>query len=269
MAVKRASAAAELAAKMWHVLRQRREQGGAGAPLTLAALAAQADPGAAPRAVLAALNQRKVFGPLAITARRDLDAPVALTDDLPHLAASPQLLGYALRCARTASNHVASVAELKKKLTTRLQAPFQEAVQKHIQEGTLPPAVGWLLIKNSRKLFLLSDLHTAALLPGPQPQGRAVADEGRGQESFARAFDEAFARLDRQAGGHNFVSLAELRPALGCDRAAFDADLRALRAAGRYTLSAAEGRHGLTPAERDAGVTEDGTLLLFVSRKAP
>ena len=39
--------------------------------------------------------------------------------------------------------------------------------------------------------------------------------------------------------------------------------------AGRYSLSAAEGRHGLTPEEREAGILEDGTLLLYVSRKTP
>ena len=86
---------------------------------------------------------------------------------------------------------------------------------------------------------------------------------------FAPAFEEAFARLDRQAGGHNFVSLADLRPTVACDRQAFDTGLRELRIAGRFTLSAAEGRHGLSPAEREAAINEDGTLLLFVSRKSP
>jgi hypothetical protein len=51
------------------------------------------------------------------------------------------------------------------------------------------------------------------------------------------------------------------------DRAAFDTGLHQLRVAGRYSLSAAEGRHGLSPEEREAGITEDGTLLLYVSRR--
>ena len=29
----------------------------------------------------------------------------------------------------------------------------------------------------------------------------------------------------------------------------------------------AEGRHGLSPEEREAGITEDGALLLYVSRR--
>jgi hypothetical protein len=59
----------------------------------------------------------------------------------------------------------------------------------------------------------------------------------------------------------------DLRAAVPADRAAFDAALQRLRRAGRLTLSAAEGRHGLTPEERAAGLVEDGVLLLYVARK--
>jgi hypothetical protein len=59
----------------------------------------------------------------------------------------------------------------------------------------------------------------------------------------------------------------DLRQALPVDRAVFDAELRRLRIAGRYTLSAAEGRHGTNAEERAAGITEEGALLLYVSRK--
>jgi hypothetical protein len=40
-----------------------------------------------------------------------------------------------------------------------------------------------------------------------------------------------------------------------------------VRRQGRYSLSAAEGRHGISPEERDAGIIEDGSLLLFASCK--
>ena len=49
----------------------------------------------------------------------------------------------------------------------------------------------------------------------------------------------------------------------------FDRELQDLRRAGRYTLSAAEGRGGITPEEREAGIREEGSLLLFVSRNTP
>jgi len=82
---------------------------------------------------------------------------------------------------------------------------------------------------------------------------------------FPTAFDRAFDQLD---SGRNFVRLAELRPALPTfGRAAFDAGLHELRAAGRSALSAAAGRHGISAAERQAGIAEEGAVLLFVSRR--
>ena len=69
-------------------------------------------------------------------------------------------------------------------------------------------------------------------------------------------------------GGHNFVSLVELRQAIACDRAAFDAELRKLRIAGQYTLSAVEGRDGITPEQQQAGILEEGSLMLNVHRKS-
>jgi hypothetical protein len=84
---------------------------------------------------------------------------------------------------------------------------------------------------------------------------------------FAKAFDEAFRRLDVQKGSHNFVSLVDLRQELPIDRQTFDSELTNLRLAGRYTLSAAEGRDGISPQEREAAIPEGGTVLLYVSRK--
>jgi mRNA interferase RelE/StbE len=95
----------------------------------------------------------------------------------------------------------------------------------------------------------------------------ALVDAAWQPLDLAAALDRAFDRLDRQAGGHNLVSLADLRGELGAhDRAAVDAELHRLRQAGRYSLAAAEGRHGLTPAERDAAIADDGRLLAYVSR---
>ena len=103
--------------------------------------------------------------------------------------------------------------------------------------------------------------------------GRQPPDEGADAPrsptpvDFAALFDEAFDRLDRQKGSHNLVSLLDLRPAVAAGRTAFDAGLHQLRRAGRYTLSTAEGRHGVSPEERAAGLVEEGALLLFVSKK--
>jgi hypothetical protein len=265
MPSKKKDAIAELAEKMVQTLRQHKQRGAA-LPLTLEQLAHQADATATPRSILAAVHpQRKAFSQHAVVARKDLHAPVALLEDLPRLAASPLLLEFLLRCTRTASNQAASAAELKAKITSKLQKPFQESLVRQIEEESLPSTVGWLLIKNSKKLFLLQDLHTGRRLPeatSKEPAASVPAD-------FGSLFDQMFQQLDRQGGGHNFVSLVELRQALPVDRATFDAQLRQLRLAGRYTLSAAEGRHGLRPLEQEAAITEDGTLLLYVSRKLP
>jgi hypothetical protein len=275
-----------LAEKMVQTLRQRKERGESDIPLALEQLGKLADPTAmAPTILRAAAPSRKAFKVHAIAARQALDAPVVLHEDVPHLVASPVLLHFALGCARTPANHAVSVAEMKRKLTSKLQSAFQEAVQRRIVEDALPPGIGWLLIKNSKKLFFLTDLHpgrthteNAAKLR-PEPQSGDTSAQARIAECSAPVtlpppgiesdFDTVFARLDRQAGGHNFVSLVDLRRELPLGRTAFDTELRQMRLAGRYTLSAAEGRHGLSTTELEAGIVEDGTLLLYISRKSP
>jgi hypothetical protein len=84
---------------------------------------------------------------------------------------------------------------------------------------------------------------------------------------FERVFGEAFERLDQERGSHNLVSLVGLRQAVPVERALFDERFQQLRREGRYSLSAAEGRHGVSAEEREAGFTENGTLLLYVSRR--
>jgi hypothetical protein len=276
-----------LAEKMVAALRQRKERGESQEPLTLEQLARLAEPDAPVKTMLAAVHpSRKAFSAHALVARKDARAPTALLEDLQALAESSALLLYALECKRTAANHVASPSELKSKLTSKLQKPFHEAVNCRLTDGSVPAGVGWILIRNAKKLFMLADVHTAQRqgiapgeqdpvlgtqysvlrtpcpeLPPPLPPTREV--------DFAAAFKVEFARLDHRGGGHNFVSLVALRGALPCPRERFDANLRQLRLAGQYTLSAAEGRHGLTAAEQEAGILENGTFFLYVSRKSP
>jgi hypothetical protein len=262
MPSKRTDLAAVLAEKLVHALHAQGRPGTASFPLTLQQLAQFADATADPKTILAAASpQRRAFKLHAVATRKDLHAPVALLEDILQLVASPRLLGFALAACRTAGNHAFSASDLKAKVTSKLQKPFQEAVQRQIQEDTLPPDVGWLLIRNSKKLFALKDLHT-----GRKTDAAPVVRE---TPDFGRHFDEAFRRLDRDKGSHNFVSLVPLRQAVSVPRESFDAGLRQLRQAGLYTLSAAEGRDGLSPEEREAGIPEDGALLLYVSRRSP
>src|SRR5205823_1753915 len=125
----------------------------------------------------------------------------------------------------------------------------------------LPPSIGFITIKGKRHFFTLADVRAGfAAPPAPVP---AVAPPGvpAATPSFAATFDDAFAHLDRQAGGINFVNLRDLRRAVPqFGRAEFDAKLLELRRDRRYTLKAAEGLDGLSADERDAGIWEDGDL---------
>ncbi|WP_437832099.1 hypothetical protein [Sorangium sp. So ce1153] len=87
--------------------------------------------------------------------------------------------------------------------------------------------------------------------------------------SFADRFDAAFTALDRDAGGHNYVTLRALRAALpDVPRAVFDAELAALRRQRRYSLDPSDGRHHqMADAEREAGIMEAGNLLVYVARR--
>ncbi|MBV9126108.1 MAG: hypothetical protein JO112_22375 [Planctomycetes bacterium] len=203
------------------------------------------------------------------------DSLAALVDEAVQLAGHPLVLEAVLEAARTERIQAFSPADLKKKLLPSLQSAFEEAVRRQMETETLPPTVGWLGLKSGKVLFQIRDVHAGGQVPGPTPPAVPVApaQEERPAGSmaaahFAAAFDEAFDRLDRQAGSHNFVSLVDLRRAVPVDRTTFDAELRQLRLADRYTLSAAEGRHGISTEEREAGLPEEGALLLFVSRRS-
>src|SRR5262245_41830806 len=275
MPSQRTDPASALAEKLLQALHAHGRPGAAAFPLTLQHLARLADATAPPKTIVSAAGPRKkAFSQHAVAARAELQAPVALLEDVPQLVSSPRLLEFALAACRTAANHVFSPSELKAKVTTKLQKPFQEGLPRQVQEETLPPGVGWIHIKNTKKLLALTDLHTGrkAAGKGIEPAPSQVPSPARPPEAppdFGLLFDEAFRRLDREKGSHNFVSLVSLRQAVPVSRDVFDAQLRQLRLAGRYTLSAAEGRHGLSPEEHDAGVTEDGALLLYVSRRSP
>jgi hypothetical protein len=226
----------------------------------------------APAAVQKRALRREPFRSRAVLgASAQPGAPVALVEDADRLAASPLLLRHALTAARSADNQAVAVDDLKKKVHKTLQGPFRDAVSRQAAEHALPDGIGVLFSKKKPLLFLLADLD-ASPPPAPPPRTPPPPDVPRPAPAppavdFARLFDEAFTRLDREHGSHNHVSLVALRRAMPVERGTFEAGLQQLRRAGRYGLSAAEGRHGLSAEERDAGIPEDGSLLLFVSRR--
>jgi hypothetical protein len=257
-----------LAESMIQVLAAQRGLGEGSYPLPFDRLLELIDPRPMPALVKKA-RATETFkkGVLPAEAKKP-DAPVALAEDRELLAGSPAVLEFTLKAARRKNKHTFPVDALKKKIAADLRPSFEEAVNRQADTDALPPSVGWIWA-GKRHLFLLSDVHRgkqAAAAPRPAPKPPPPAEP---QGDFAAAFDRAFQQLDRRAGAHNFVSLVDLRRAVPVPHATFDAGLRQLRQAGRYSLSAAEGRHGLHPDQREAGIMEDGTLLLYVSRKAP
>ncbi len=248
-----------LAEALLHSLEERRRQGADHYPTTLRTLLGDVDAKLAKKA----LGQSAFKGGVVRALKTHPDTPLALASDAEALVGSPLLLEFLLRAARTEATNAFTAADLKKKLVPALRQPFADAVERG--EGALPAEVGCVSLKGKKLLFFVGDMRRGASLSplSPLPEGE------RGAVVFEPAFDAAFARLDRDRGGHNFVSLVDLRRAVPLPRTDFDAGLNRLRAAGRYTLSAAEGRHGLGDEERAAGLAEDGVLLLYVSRRSP
>ena len=136
------------------------------------------------------------------------------------------------------------------------------------------------MVKSNPMLFLVENMQPGAAKPAMVDDGRSVSTVGdhaprvgdrrsRPDRDFTSAFLEAFDQLDRHNGSTNFVKLADLRHALSeFGREEFDAGLRQLRVDGVFSLDSHEGLHGsLTPQERDAGVREAGSVLIYASRR--
>jgi hypothetical protein len=255
--------AEELSEKLVQTLIEQRERGSDAYPAALQRLIEQTGTTATPT-VLKKAFRTEPFRSRAVLALPGLpDSLVALTSDEELLLASPLLLHKAIQAGRTPDNQALSPADVKKKLAKSLQAPFAAALNQRLSERTLPDGIGVLMSKKKPLLFLLADIHAAPPAPSPRIEPKPPLPS----IDFAQRFDEAFARLEREHGSHNHVNLAVLRRAVPVERGVFDAGLQQLRRAGRYSLSAAEGRHGISAEERDAGIHEDGSLLLFVSRR--
>ncbi len=195
-------------------------------------------------------------------------APVTLRDDRELLVASDLLLLTALKLARAPDNEAVGAADLKRKVARELQPDFAAALAERVAARRRPPGIGCVLHKKKPLFFLLDGIIAGEGTPANElPQAGLKQEAIQTGADFRVAFDAAFDELDRRRGGHNFVSLVGLRAAVKAPPEQFDRQLQELRRAGSYTLSAAEGRHGISPEEQAAGIPEDGALLLYVSRR--
>lgn len=254
-----------LAEELVKVLGAHRQLGARAYPTSLARLIEITRPGADNKLVDKAMKHAifKDAVVLSMNIKKQPGAPVALAQDKGRLADSPQLLEMAMRQTRSETDQLLSPAKLKAKVDRQIQKAFEESIKRRASDGQLPPGIGRLMQKKKPLLFLIGDIVSG----NAECSGREQAPQTRPATDFARAFDDAFQRLEKEGRSHNFVSLLDLRCALPFDSQAFNAGLHELRRAGRYTLSAAEGRHGISAEEQQAGIIEDGALLLYVSRK--
>jgi hypothetical protein len=263
--------AEELSEQLVRVLTEQRE--GANYPLPLDRLFVLTATTAAATVRKQALGKEPFRSQALLALPKRADGPVALSADRDRLLSSPPLLHSVLDAARTPDNQAVAAADLVMKLPKTLQIDFRGHLQRRIASRGFPETIGLLYSKKKPLLFFRADLDAAPIPPPPAPTKGNEVEEKREESiapprvEFAHCFEEAFARLDRERGGHNHVSLVELRRAVPVERSEFDAGLQHLRRAGRYSLSAAEGRHGIRDDERTAGILEDGSLLLFVSRR--
>jgi hypothetical protein len=260
--------------KLLHTLHELQRQGES-YPTTLDRLLERADSSASADVVKKALSNRNLKPNLVLALPKNPQSPVALASDAERLAASPLLLETALTAVRAPDNEAVAVKDLAKQVAKPLQPAFLDTMNTGLENGTLPAQVGCLIIKKQPMLFLLKDVSGRKSAPPqivPERRTRRAPVETALAEAptvdFAQQFEGAFERLNRETGAHNLVSLVGLRQAIPADRVVFDEGLQQLRRSGRFSLVAAEGRHGISEAEQEAGIDEEGTLLLYVSRRA-
>jgi len=204
-----------------------------------------------------------IFAAAVVLGTKDIEGPAALADDRAALAGSALLLTTAFTRSKPGSAQALSAAELKKQVAPALVPSFVAAVTARLEAGELPAGFGRVWRHSAgKKDWLLFALADAGSVPPALAEVAAPPPV-----DFAAQFEEQFTQLNRAAGGHNLISLVELRRAVPVDRATFDAELLQLRRAGLFVLKLAEGRHGVSPAEQEAGIVEDGRLLLYVARK--
>jgi hypothetical protein len=256
-------------------LQAQRQRGPSGYPIPFQRLVELADPHADADLAGRAAASKQFTGRAILALKNHPVSPVVLAEDKEILVHSEELLRLVLEVGQTPRDQGLPISKLKAALATPLKTPFAKAVERQVEAGTLPAGVAAIRIGGKPYLFLRAILGPGtgmSAVPSPDPVAppplppRPAAEVG---PDFEPAFTAVFTSIDRRHGSNNLVSLVELRRELSVPREVFDAGLRQLRVVGLYSLSAAEGRHGISVEEREAGIVEQGTLLLYVSRLRP
>jgi hypothetical protein len=282
-----------LARRMLDVLESQRRLGEEAYPPTLRRLAELSDFRGGEGDLRKAAATAPMAGRATVVARKGktliVDAPVVLDEDIePGLA---RLLSGLLRFALSPQTSMVkkepvqttafTPAEVVKRVIPELKPRLEETLNEGLERQSLPRGIGLVLIKGKPLLFMPENLEPSAPRPSASVDGhvsmphghetvsRAHSDDAFQPRDFTQAFRAAFEILDRRNGSTNFVKLADLRQALAdFSRDDFDAGLRGLRMDGVFSLDSHEGLHGsLSHEEREAGVREAGSLLVYASRR--
>jgi hypothetical protein len=281
-----------LSRRMLSVLESQRRLGEESYPPTLRRLAELCEVKGSENAIRKAASTAPMSERTTVLVRKGktlvLDAPVALREDADRELGLilGGLLRFALSPATSKSKGKAkvtaafTVGDLAKRVP-ELKQRLEHAVRDGAARLSLPRGVGWVEFKGEPLFFLTENVkpsasRAASPATGPEPaphrqpaQAARSSEDAFSPRDFMQAFRAAFEALDRRNGSTNFVKLAELREALAdFSRDEFDAGLRRLRMDGVFSLDSHEGLHGsLTDEERDAGVREAGSLLVYASRR--
>jgi hypothetical protein len=280
----------ELAERMRLVLEAQRRLGGDAYPPTLRRLAELCEFNASDVRVTKAADHEVLTKTALVAAKENkkpkLDAPVICREDIGTEDVLRALFRFALAPSigsgrgKTKKESTAfTPSELTKRLIAELQEPLGDSLERGMKRGELPEGVAWIEVNGNPYLFLVENMKPHAARPDRQgvdnapvlspASDRPPVASIRPQREFVTAFREAFEQLDRRNGTTNFVKIADLRRALAdFGRDEFDSGLRALRLNHEFSLDSHEGLYGaLSPEEREAGVREAGSLLIYVSRR--
>lgn len=207
-------------------------------------------------------------------------ALVILPDDLDAVACSQELLLNCLTMATKPGTQLFTIAELAAALNAKFDAPFKKSWRTVLESEQLPRQVGVLRRRKLPYLFLINQIAAYSSISEPArntgtnrqpPQERKQLGPSVVESGLVERLLSTFDRLDREAGGHNYVTLAALRNAFpDTARQELDGAVHSLRRTGRITLDSADGRHArLSEAEIAAGIVEDGQRLVYLARRHP
>jgi hypothetical protein len=284
--------AVELAERLIATLHSHRSSGGNAQPMRETDLAQACSVGVKQAVYRAAIHTKQFTSQVALLKFRkprgsNQPSPptwVAFKDDLANPDVVKRLVASVIQALRVPSRQIYALnsLNLRPDCSKEARATLSKTLARIAAESPLdpPPKIGFLRSNATVYAFLLEDVIGAVnekttsnapppAVPQPSPPLASASPSISIPTDFAEAFRQAFTRLDRRNGGTNFVRLLELRQALPqFDRATFDAGLNQLRRQWEFSLEAHEGLHvQISPEERESGIPEMGTLLIYVSRR--